>query len=98
MDSTIDNDFDFRALLLKIQDSLSDEDRIQLHFVFGNDIPRTLQSDGSLEASLQALEKLMERSKFSKDNINYLVRSLEAIHRLDCAERLKSSFSLKLIS
>jgi hypothetical protein len=81
-------DFDFRAALIKIQDSLSNEDRIKLHFIFGEDIPRRLQSNGSLETALEGLQALCDRLKISKNDYKYLVRALEVIERHDCAQRL----------
>ena len=72
-------EFDFRVVLIKIQDSLSDCDRKQLHFLFSNDIPRRLQSDGSLETSLEVLQTLCDRLKISSDNVDYLIKGLKAI-------------------
>ncbi len=86
----MNDDFEFRAVLIKIQNSLTDIDRKQLHFTFGEDIPRRLQSDGSLDTALEVLSALFDRLKISKDNYDYLVHGLRAIERHDCAERLLS--------
>jgi hypothetical protein len=93
----MDGEFEFRVVLIKIQHSLSDEDRKQLHFLFGEDIPRRLQENGSLENSLEALQKLFDSLKISRNNFDYLVRALEAIQRHDCAQRLLGKI-LKTIS
>lgn len=90
MTDQADEDFAFRAVLIKIQHSLSDDDRRQLNFLFGEDIPRCLQSNGSIEASLSALQTLFDRLKISSNNYTYLVRALQAIQREDCVERLLS--------
>ena len=84
----MDEDFEFRAVLIKIQDVLSDTDRVQLHFLFGKDIPRSLQSNGSLETALDALQILFDKAKISRNNYDYLVRALRAIQRHDCAQIL----------
>lgn len=86
---SIDADFQFRTVLLKIEDSLSNDDRMQLHFLFGKDIPRTLRETGSLEESIRVLQTLFERAKISAENVEYLRRGLEAIQRFDCVEKLQ---------
>ncbi len=91
----MNEDFEFRAVLIKIQDKLTNSDRSKLHFLFGEDIPRRL-SDGSLETALEALQTLFERLKISKNNYDYLVRALKIIERPDCAERLLGKI-LKII-
>lgn len=94
MATLMDEEFEFRIVLLLIQNSLSDVDRKQLHFLFGEDIPRRLQSDGSLGTALDALQTLFDRLKVSKDNYNYLVRAFEGIQRHDCAQRLRGKILL----
>ncbi len=91
----MNEEFEFRVVLLKIQNKLSDLDRRELHFLFNEDIPRRLQ-DGSLENALDALEALFARVKISKNNYDYLVRALEAIDRHDCAQCLRGKI-LKFI-
>ncbi|CAF1094008.1 unnamed protein product [Adineta steineri] len=81
-------DTTFRIVLIKIQHSLSNEDRQQLNFIFGDDIPRVLREKGSLADSLNALQALFDRLKISRDNYDYLVQALQAIQRHDCAQRL----------
>lgn len=83
-----DDEFEFRVVLIRIQDSLSDDDRKQLNFLFGDDIPRRLQDNGSLNNSLDVLQTLFDRLKISKDNFHYLSRALTAIQREDCVQRL----------
>ena len=82
-------EFEFRIVLLKLQDSLSDADRVQLHFVFGEDIPRRLQANGSLETALEVLQTLFDRLKISPKNFDYLTQGLTAIQRHDCAQKLQ---------
>ena len=86
----INEDFEFRIVLIKIQNSLSDTDRRQLHFLFGEDIPRRLQYGGSLEDALETLQVLFNRLTISPNNYDYLVRALRVIERHDCAQRLLS--------
>lgn len=86
---SIDIDFQFRAVLLKIQDSLSCDDRMKLHFLFGEDIPRVLRENGSLEESIRVLQTLFERMKISSENFDYLLDGLRAIQRFDCVKKLE---------
>ncbi len=90
------DDFEFRIVLVQIQNLLSDRDRQQLHFLFAEDIPRRLQSNGSIENALEGLQTLFDRVKISRNDYNYLVRALEAIERPDCVQRLRGKI-LKII-
>lgn len=83
-------EFDFRVVLIQIQNFLTDCNRKELNFLFGDDIPRRLQSDGSVENSLDVLQTLCDRLKISKDNVDYLINGLKAIQRPDCAQLLES--------
>jgi hypothetical protein len=89
----MNEDFEFRAVLIKIQGSLSDANRVQLHFLFGEDIPRRLQSNGSLETALDVLQTLFDSLKISRNNFDYLVKALRVIERHDLAERLLGKLS-----
>ncbi|CAF1378392.1 unnamed protein product [Adineta ricciae] len=82
------DDFDFRVVLIKIQNSLSDSDRKQLHFLFGEDIPRTVQEDGSVSSSIDAFQRLLDGAKISPTDSGYLIRALRGINREDCVKRL----------
>ncbi|CAF0745408.1 unnamed protein product [Adineta steineri] len=84
----MDADLNFRIALIKIQHSLTNEDRQQLNFIFGDDIPRVLRENGSLENSINALQATFDRLKISRTNYEYLVQALQAIQRHDCAQRL----------
>lgn len=86
---SIDIDFQFRAVLLKIEDLLSSDDRMKLHFLFGENIPRVLRENGSLEESIRVLQTLFERMKISSENFEYLLAGLRAIQRFDCVKQLE---------
>jgi hypothetical protein len=88
--------FDFRAVLLKIQDILSDKDRQRLHFLLGDDIPRYLRDDPSLSGTLRVLESLLEKAIISDQACDYLIDAFNKIRCHDAAKRLKSLFFLIL--
>lgn len=96
-DTPREDEFAFRAVLVRIQDSLSDSDRKQLNFLIGDDIPRRLQDNGSLINSLDVLQTLFDRLKISADNFEYLTKRLEVIQREDCVQRLRGKRS-KILS
>ena len=87
---------DFRALLLKIQDVLSDTDRHRLHFLLGEDVPRCLRDDVSLSGTLRLLDALFERTFISDRDCDYLIDAFTKIQCLDAAQRLRGSFILFL--
>ena len=88
---------DFRALLLKIQDILSDTDRHRLHFLLGEDVPRCLRDDVSLSGTLRLLDALFERTFISDRDCDYLIDAFTKIHCLDAAQRLRGSFVFFLL-
>jgi hypothetical protein len=93
----MNSQFDFRALLLKIQDLLSDNDRHRLHFLLGEDVPRYLRDDLSLSGTLRLLDSLLEKAFISDQDCNYLIEAFNKIHCHDAASRLQSLFFLFLI-
>jgi hypothetical protein len=84
--------FDFRALLLKIQDLLSEKDRHRLHFLLGEDVPRYLRDDLSLSGTLHLLDSLLEKSFISDQDCDYLIEAFNKIHCHDAMKRLQGSF------
>ncbi|CAF3852816.1 unnamed protein product [Rotaria sp. Silwood1] len=82
-------EFDFRALLLKIQDLLSDNDRHRFLFLLGEDVPRYLRDDSSLSGTLRVLESLFEKAIISDQDCAYLIKAFKKIHCNDAAKRLQ---------
>jgi len=85
----MDQQFDFRALLLKLQDCLSDNDRRRLHFIVGDTIPRHLRDDPTLGGTLSLLESLFDQAKISEQDFDYLIRAFNEIHCYEGVERLR---------
>ena len=87
----MDDKFDFRALLLKIQDGLSNDDRRRLHFLFGNVIPRHLRDDPSIAGTLSILESLFDQGKISDQDFDYLLGAFREIRCYDAVKRLEGN-------
>ena len=85
----MDQQFDFRALLVKLQDCLSDNDRRRLHFIVGDTIPRQLRDDPSLGGTLNLLETLFDQAKISEQDFNYLIQIFREIHCYEGVRRLQ---------
>ncbi|UJR33262.1 hypothetical protein I4U23_020717 [Adineta vaga] len=85
----MDEQFDFRALLVKLQDCLSDNDRRRLHFIVGDTIPRQLRDDPTLGGTLNLLETLFDQAKISEQDFNYLIQVFREIHCHEGVKRLK---------
>ena len=83
--------FDFRALLLRIQDLLSDNDRHRLHFLLGDDVPRYLRDDLSMSGTLRLLDSLLEKTFIGDRDCDYLIEAFKKIHCCDAARRLQGS-------
>ncbi|CAF3605449.1 unnamed protein product [Rotaria socialis] len=81
--------FDFRALLLRIQDLLSENDRHRLHFLLGEDVPRYLRDDFSFSGTLRLLDSLFEKAFISDQDCDYLIEAFNKIHCHDAMRRLQ---------
>lgn len=88
--------FDFRALLLKVQDLLSDSDRERFHFLLGEDIPRYMQDDPSLGGTLRVLQSLFDKAIISDQDCDYLIEAFRKISCDDAAKRLQGLLILIL--
>ncbi|CAF1417675.1 unnamed protein product [Adineta steineri] len=78
-----------RALILKIQDYLSDDDRKRLHFFFGNDIPRRIRDDPSLGGTLNLMESLFDQDKISEQDFTFLINAFDEINCLNAVHILR---------
>jgi len=85
----MDQQFDFRALLIKLQDCLSDNDRRRLHFIVGDTIPRYLRDDPTLGGTLSLLESLFDRAIISEQDFDYLIQAFNEIHCYQGVKRLQ---------
>jgi hypothetical protein len=78
-----------RAILLKLQDRLSDDDRKRLHFYLGNDVPRRIRDDPSLGGTLCLLESLFDQDKINEQDFDYLISAFDEIQCLDAVKLLR---------
>ena len=85
----MDHQFDLRALLVKVQDCLSDSDRCRLHFLFGDIIPRKLRDDPSISGTLNLLESLFDQDKINDQDLSLLVEAFREISCYDAVKRLE---------
>ncbi|CAF1383676.1 unnamed protein product [Rotaria sp. Silwood1] len=83
-------EFQFREVLLKLLDGLSDSDCKKLKFLLGEDIPRRLQDDPTIGGTLDLFQKLFDQHKISEQNFTYLINAFEAIKCFHAAQCLKS--------
>ena len=85
-----------RAILLKLQDRLSNDDRTRLHFFLGNDVPRRIRDDPSLDGTLSLLESLFERDKINEKDFTFLINAFDEIHCHDAARSLNGNLHFAL--
>ncbi len=83
-----------RAILLKLQDRLSDDDRQRLHFFLGNDVPRRIRDDPSLGGTLHLLESLFDQDKINEQDFTYLINAFDEIQCIDAVKLLRGNFFL----
>lgn len=89
----MDRQFDFRALLVKIQDRLSNDDRHRLHFLVGDIIPRMQRENVTLAGTLTLLESLFDRAVINEDYLDFLIRIFTEIQCYDAVKRLQGLFN-----
>jgi len=91
----MDQQIEFRALLLRILNELSYDARCSFLFVLGDTIPRIQRDNTTFLGTLTAMESLFERAKISLDDCQYLIDAFEKIQCYKAADRLQGlpSFS-----
>jgi hypothetical protein len=85
-----------RALIVRLQDRLSEDDRKRLHFFLGNDVPRRIRDDPSLGGTLSLMESLFDQDKINDDDFSFLIDAFDEIQCLDAVKLLRGKrFSLE---
>ncbi len=91
---TDDPEFDFREILIKILDGLSENDCKKLKFLLGKDITRQIQDDPSINGTLNLFQRLFDQQKISDQNFTYLIKAFEAVRCPAAAQRLRGNINL----
>ena len=82
-----------RAIILNLQDRLSNDDRKRLHFYLGNDVPRRIRDDPTLGGTLNLMDSLFDQDKINEEDFSYLIEVFDQIRCFDAAKVLKGQFS-----
>ncbi len=80
---------DLRALILKVQDFLSEDDRRHLHFLLDSAGVRRNMRDSP---PLHGMESLFDHDKTNEQNLTLLINTLEQINCFDAVKLLKGIF------
>jgi hypothetical protein len=89
--SSMDNHH-LRAIIIKLQDRLSDNDRKRLHFFLGNDVPRRIRDDPSLGGTLCLMESLFDQDKINEQDFTFLINAFDEIQCIDAVKLLRGKF------
>ncbi len=81
-----------RAIILKLQNRLSDNDRQRLHFFLANDVPRWIRDDPSMAGTLNLMESLFDQEKISEENFTFLIDVFREIQCVGAVKLLKGTF------
>ena len=84
-----------RAIILKIQDLLSDNDRQRLHFFLGNDVPRRIRDDASLRGTLDLMQSLFDQDKINEQDFTFLIDAFDEIQCIDAVKILRGDFCVQ---
>ena len=82
-----------RALIVRLQDRLSEDDRKRLHFFLGNDVPRRIRDDPSLGGTLSLMESLFDQDKINDEDFTFLINAFDEIQCLDAVKVLRGKLS-----
>jgi len=80
-----------RAIILKLQDRLSDNDRKRLHFFLGNDVPRRIRDDPTLGGTLSLMESLFDQDKINEVDFTFLINAFDEIQCTDAVKLLRGN-------
>ncbi|CAF4196584.1 unnamed protein product [Rotaria sordida] len=80
---------EFRSLLIKLFNQLTNNDRQALHFAVGNKVPRKDRDNCTPSGSLNLLDSLFDRNLITEQNFDYLINIFEQINCNDASEQLK---------
>lgn len=82
-----------RGIILKLQDYLSDSDRQRLHFFLGDEIPRSIRDDLTLNGTLKLMESLFDQDKINKQDVTLLINAFNAIQCVGAVKILNGMLS-----
>jgi hypothetical protein len=85
-----------RALILKLQDCLSDNDRKRLHFYLANDVPRRIRDDPTLSGTLNLMESLFDQNKISEGDFTFLIDVFKQIQCMEAVNLLRGTIHLSI--
>jgi hypothetical protein len=78
-----------RAIILKLQDRLSNDDRQRLHFFLGDDVPRRIRDDPTLGGTLGLMESLFDQDKINERDFTFLINAFDEIQCIDAVKLLR---------
>jgi hypothetical protein len=87
-------DKQLRGIILKLQNRLSDDDRVRLHFFLGDYIPRSIRDDLSLRGTLKVMDSLIDQDKINEQDFTFLINAFDQIQCINAAKLLRGSFLL----
>ncbi|UJR07506.1 hypothetical protein I4U23_011795 [Adineta vaga] len=83
------NQYRLRSVILKLDARLSDADRQRFHFFMGNNVPRRIRDDKSLNGTLTLMESLFDQDKINEKDFTFLIEAFEEIECIDAAQLLR---------
>jgi hypothetical protein len=89
---------DLRAIILRIEDRLSEDDRTRLHFFLRDDVPRRYIDDLSLGGTLNLIDSLISQDLINENNFNLLIDAFNTIRCFDAVKLLKGTSLFEYIS
>jgi hypothetical protein len=90
-------DNQLRGIILKLQNRLSEGDRVRLHFFFGNYVPRTIRDDLSLRGTLNLMDYLFDQDTINENDFTFLINAFDDIQCTDACKLLKGKCFFYLV-
>jgi hypothetical protein len=84
-------DRQLRGIILKLQNRLSEDDRIRFHFYMGNDVPRSYRDDHTLRGTLKLMKSLIDQDIINEQDFTFLIDAFDEIQCIDAAKLLRGN-------
>jgi hypothetical protein len=93
----MNENIEFRVLLIDIVNTLSNNDYKRFTFVLGDILHRSKREDASLSSTLDAIEELFSQGKINGQQFSFLIDVFARIKCHSAAHRLRRTVAAKIV-
>lgn len=79
-----------RLAIVRALEFINDDERHRLHFIFGDQVPRPVRENRTVNGTLTLIETLFEREKLNQNDLTTLINVFRRLKCVGAAEVLQS--------